>query len=235
MANRRPVIISWSGGKDCTLALQAVHDAGDYEVVALLTTVNRDHDRITMHGVRRELLEQQVASLSYQLRIVEVSAGCSNEEYQERMSSVLLEYRACGVGGVVHGDIFLEDVRRYREAMLGTIEMEGIFPIWKEDTRTLADRFQRLGYRALLTCVDTAAVTADLAGAPYDANLLDSLPASVDPCGENGEFHTFVFDGPIFRTPIVHSLGEIVFRDQRFAFRDLLPGEPADGLQALPG
>jgi uncharacterized protein (TIGR00290 family) len=221
MTTREPAIIAWSGGKDSMLALHAIQEAGEYEIVSLLTTLNRDYDRITMHGVRRSLLEQQADSLGFPLRIVEVSAQCSNAEYQERMSSALLAYRARGIRTVVHGDIFLEDVRRYREEMLATIDLQALFPIWGEDTKALATRFRRLGYRAVLTCVDTHAIDSRFAGRPYDQDLLAELPPSADPCGENGEFHTFVYDGPLFIRPVAHRLGEVVLRDERFAFCDL--------------
>jgi len=228
------VVFAWSGGKDSMLALHEILRAGEQRVAALLTTVNRDFDRVSMHGVRRELLERQAGALSLPLRTVELSARSSNDEYQERMTAALAEFRELGIDTVVHGDIFLEDVRAYREAMLAGLGMRASFPIWGTDTTELAERFFRLGYRAVLTCIDTHAIDGSFAGRAYDGALLRDLPASADPCGENGEFHTFVWDGPGFARPVAHALGETVLRDERFLFQDLLPAHGAASVIAAP-
>jgi uncharacterized protein (TIGR00290 family) len=217
------VIFAWSGGKDSMLALHEVVRAGEFRVAALLTNVTRDYDRISIHGVRRALLEQQAAALGIPLHTVELSAASSNEEYRTRMAEALAAFRAARIDTVVHGDIFLGDVRAYREALLAESGMKALFPLWGADTRELAERFIGLGYRAVLTCVDTEALDAAFVGRAYDPDLLRELPSGVDPCGENGEFHTWVWDGPEFERAIPHVHGETVLRDQRFAYADLLP------------
>jgi uncharacterized protein (TIGR00290 family) len=218
---RQKAIVSWSGGKDSMLALHEARD--DYEIVGLLTTVTEEYDRISMHGVRRRLLEQQAEALGLPLEKVLIPPTCVNADYEVRMGTALARYRTAGVSAVVCGDLFLEDIRRYREERLFAGRLTGVFPLWGRDTGELAREFLARGYRAVLCCVDTHAVAADLAGRLFDAALLADLPPGVDPCGENGEFHTFVFDGPAFRQPVPYTLGERTLRDQRFAFRDLLP------------
>jgi uncharacterized protein (TIGR00290 family) len=220
---REKAIVSWSGGKDSALALYEV--AEEYEIVALLTTVTSDYDRISMHGVRTCLLERQAAALGYPLEIVRIPPRCGNEDYESRMREALTRHRTAGVSRVICGDIFLEDVRRYREERLFGDGLTGVFPLWHRDGRELAHHFIRLGFRAVLCCVDTHVLDERFAGRVYDETLLADLPATVDPCGENGEFHTFVFAGPNFTRPMSYSLGEYTLRDQRFGFRDLLPGE----------
>jgi uncharacterized protein (TIGR00290 family) len=219
-----PVILAWSGGKDCTLALREIVRGGEYTVAALLTTVTREYDRVSMHGVRRSLLRAQAASLGVPLREVELSPRASNEEYEAAMDAALTELRAAtpGIEGVVFGDLFLEDIRAYREAMLARAGMRGIFPLWGRDTQRVAADFTALGYRAVVVCVDTAALPRELAGREYDAAFVRALPAGVDPCGENGEFHTFVYDGPSFAYRVAHQLGDVVLRDERFAYADLI-------------
>jgi uncharacterized protein (TIGR00290 family) len=218
---RRKAIVSWSGGKDSMLAL---HEAKNvYEIVGLLTTVTEEYDRISMHGVRSRLLEQQAEALGLPLEKVLIPPTCVNADYEARMGTALAHYRAAGVLSVVCGDLFLEDIRRYREERLFAGGLTGLFPLWGRDTSELACEFLALGFRAVLCCVDTLSVAADLAGRFFDAALLADLPPGVDPCGENGEFHTFVFDGPGFRQPVRYTLGERTLRDQRFAFCDLLP------------
>jgi uncharacterized protein (TIGR00290 family) len=215
------VVVCWSGGKDSALAL---HELGaTVEVVALLTTVTEEYDRISMHGVRVALLEAQAEALGLRLEKVHVPPVCTNVEYEQRMRAVLGRHHAAGAGAVVCGDIFLADVRRYREERLFTGGVRGVFPLWERKSEELARRFIALGFRAVLCCVDTQALDANFAGRLYDERLLAELPPGVDPCGENGEFHTFVFDGPGFTRPVAYELGECVLRDGRFAFRDLLP------------
>jgi uncharacterized protein (TIGR00290 family) len=218
---RPKALVSWSGGKDSALALHEV--AGDYHVAALLTTVTDEYDRVSMHGVRTALLRAQAEALGHPLEVVRIPPGCCNEDYEAAMHAALGRYRAAGVSTVVCGDIFLEDVRRYREERLFRGGLRGVFPLWGRDPRGLAERFLDLGFRAVLCCVDTAAIAPEFAGRAYDRDLLAELPPGADPCGENGEFHTFVFDGPGFARPVRFSLGDYTLRDGRFGFCDLLP------------
>lgn len=217
-----PPLLCWSGGKDSALALHRLLGEGR-GASTLLTTLTEGFDRISMHGVRRELLERQVAALGLPLRPVYISRGAGNAEYESRMEEALLEQRERGVEEAAFGDIFLEDLRAYRERQLARIGMRGLFPLWKTDTAALAERFIALGFKAALVCVDTRALDASFAGAEFDRGLLRRLPRGVDPCGENGEFHSFVYDGPIFREPVRFARGESVLRDGRFQFFDLLP------------
>jgi uncharacterized protein (TIGR00290 family) len=216
------VLFCWSGGKDSAMALHALQAAQDYRITALLTTVTEGYDRISMHGVRRELLERQAASLGLPLHAVLIPPQCINATYETRMKEALEEYLARGVQCVAFGDIFLEDLRVYRENNLAQIGMRALFPIWKRDTRELARDFVRQGFRAITVCVDPRVLDPSFAGRMLDQSFFADLPPGVDPCGENGEFHTFVFDGPVFQMPIHFSVGERVTRDG-FRFCDLLP------------
>jgi uncharacterized protein (TIGR00290 family) len=217
------VLISWSGGKDSTLALYEILQTKNCQISALVTTVTEDYDRISMHGVRRILLERQAASLGFPLEKVYISKNGSNEEYESKMGQVLAKYRAAGITSVVFGDIFLEDLRRYREAKLETLGMQGIFPIWKRNTKELARSLTTLGFDAITTCVDTNALDGRFVGRMINEQFLSELPATVDACGENGEYHSFVYDGPIFKEPISYTRGEVILRENRFCFCDLLP------------
>jgi uncharacterized protein (TIGR00290 family) len=212
-------LVLWSGGKDSSLALYEARRTHD--IVALLTTVTEEYDRISMHGVRCSLLDAQVQSLNYPIEKVFIPPQCSNAIYEERMRAVLDRHVQEGVRAVVSGDLFLEDIRRYREERLAQAGMHGVFPLWGIDTKELARRFLDLGFRAILCCVDGQALAGRFAGRYYDEALLEDLPPQVDPCGENGEFHTFVFDGPLFGSPIKFQLGERVLRDERFWYCDL--------------
>jgi uncharacterized protein (TIGR00290 family) len=216
------VLFSWSGGKDSALALREILANGGFEIAVLLTTVTADYDRISMHGVRRALLEQQADSLGFPLEIVSISKNSSNEEYEVNMRRVLSKYLADGVLSVVIGDVFLEDVRQYRERNLAKIGMKGIFPLWKRDTRRLVHTFIDLGFEAIITCVDSKSLDKRFAGRHIDAQFLSDLPSTVDPCGENGEYHSFVYDGPIFRNKVEYTVGEVVLRDDRFYYCDLV-------------
>ncbi len=216
------VIISWSGGKDCALALYELARNDSSEITALLTTITDGYDRISFHGVRRELLELQSQSFGYSLEKIFIPIKSSNKEYEEQMRAVLIKHKAIDVSGVVFGDIFLEDVRAYRVNQLSEIGMKGIFPIWGIDTIELSKRFIDLGFKAIVVCVDTEVLDAEFAGREYDREFLLDLPKSVDPCGENGEFHTFVYDGPIFREKINVVRGENVLRESRFNYCDLV-------------
>jgi uncharacterized protein (TIGR00290 family) len=220
-----PVILSWSGGKDSALALAALRAGSDFAPVALLTTVTAEYDRISIHGVRRELLHAQSRALGLPLIEAWLQPRSSNAAYEASLAAALAEARERfpGVGRVAFGDLFLEDVRAYRERTLGALGFECAFPIWGEPTDRLALTFIEAGYAARLVCVDTQLLPAAFAGRIYDSSLLADLPPTVDPCGERGEFHTFVADGPGFTEQIRYAVGDVVLRDERFAYCDLTP------------
>jgi len=216
--------VAWSGGKDSAFALREILGDRCYRVAALLTTVTAEYDRISMHGVRRTLLRRQAESLGLPLEEVLISPGASNDEYESNMGATLAALRS-GVPGldtVVFGDLFLADIRAYRERMLARIGMRGLFPLWLRNTRALAHDFVQLGFRAVVVCVDAAQLAGEFAGREFDADLLRDLPPGVDPCGERGEFHTFVYAGPGLRQPVRHARGPVVVRDGRFVYCDLM-------------
>ena len=214
--------MSWSSGKDSTLALHVARTELGLDVVGLLTTVNSTADRVAMHAVRRVLLEQQAASLDLPLHVVDLPWPCPNDVYEQRMAAAIQTARAAGVTHMIFGDLFLEDIRAYREATLADTGMTPVFPLWGEPTDLLSRRMLEAGIKAVLTCVDPRQAPAELVGRWYDDDLLGQLPAKVDPCGERGEFHTFVTDGPGFATPLNVHVGEVVERDG-FVFADVLP------------
>jgi len=218
---REPVLLSWSGGKDSALALHALARSEAFAVVGLVTTVTEGYDRISMHGVRRTLLRRQAEAAGLPLHEVVISRDCSNAQYEECMATALAPLRDAGIRRVAFGDLFLADVRAYRERQMAELGLEPIFPVWGLETAALAREFLRLGFQAVLVCVDTEALDSGFAGRSFDADLLRDLPAGIDPCGENGEFHTFVHAGPIFQKPVGIELGELEVRG-RFAFRELL-------------
>jgi uncharacterized protein (TIGR00290 family) len=222
MNSREPILFCWSGGKDSAMALHSLLQQKHFRVVALLTTVTESYDRIAMHGVRRELLRRQVDSLGLPLHEVFIPPQCVNPVYEARMEEALRLFYNQGVRKVAFGDIFLEDLRIYREKNLARIGMTALFPIWKRDTRELIQFFQQHRFRAVAACIDTKVLDPSFAGRELDESFFRDLPPAADPCGENGEFHTFVFDGPIFQSPIPIRTGEIVNRDG-FVFCDLLP------------
>jgi uncharacterized protein (TIGR00290 family) len=224
---KEKVLLAWSGGKDAALSLHELRKSGQYEVTALLTTITQDYDRVCMHGVRSVLLEQQAESIGVPAEMMFISKNASNEEYESGMRQILEKYKAEGVCGVVFGDIFLEDLRKYREEKLSQIGMKGLFPIWKRDTAELACAFIDLGFEAVVTCADSNLLDSTLVGRPFDDQFLSMLPYAVDPCGENGEFHSFVFDGPVFEQQIPHTTGEVVLRENGFYYCDLLPAATA--------
>ncbi|MBW1923429.1 MAG: adenine nucleotide alpha hydrolase [Deltaproteobacteria bacterium] len=218
-----PALLCWSGGKDSAMALhRLVHEGGRYTPVGLLTTVTEVYDRISMHGVRRSLLRRQARSLGLPVEEVVLSPHSSNEEYEALMEDVLVRWKRKGVNSVVFGDIFLEDIRKYREENLNKVGMRAVFPLWGQDTSALAEWFLASGFRAVVTCVDSRVLAGSFAGRYMDEAFFSDLPEGVDPCGENGEFHSFVVDGPIFRKPMVFTVGKTVLRDG-FYFCDLLP------------
>ncbi len=223
------VVVSWSGGKDSALSLYEIQRGGDYQVVSLLTTVNEYYDRVSMHGVRRVLLEQQAQALGLPLVKVLIPKHCSEEEYESRMMDVLSRAKSDGINQVVFGDIFLEWLRERRERNLAKLGMTPILPIWGRQTLELTQSFISLGFKAVITCVNSELMPKSFLGRVLDERLLTELPAGVDPCGENGEFHSFVFDGPIFSRSIPFAMDRAVTRDS-YHFRDLLPVEGgADG------
>lgn len=204
------------------LALAQTLQDDQLEVVSLVATVTREYDRISMHGVRSALLEQQARSLGIPLKIVSLRAGCTNDEYEAVMRRALLSFAQKGVLAAVAGDIYLTDVRTYRERLLGSVGMVGLFPLWASDPARLARRFSDSGYKAVISCVDSHVLDCSFAGITFDWDLVTSLPPGADPCGERGEFHTFVFDGPLFQQPVCWVGGEMVLRDERFYYFDLI-------------
>lgn len=218
-----PVILSWSGGKDSALALHALQHDPSYDVVALLTTVTLGYDRISIHGVRRTLLHDQAERVGLPVHEAELQPASSNDAYEATFLAALRDVRKQhpGVQHIAFGDLFLEDVRAYRERLLGSTDWKPLFPIWGEDTAALARRFVADGFEARLVCVDTTQLDGAFAGRAFDDALLRDLPASIDPCGERGEFHTFVADGPMFDTPIAYRCGQRVLREGRFMYCDL--------------
>jgi uncharacterized protein (TIGR00290 family) len=217
-----PILFCWSGGKDSAMALHTLLQQKQFHVAALLTTVTEGYDRIAMHGVRRELLQQQAESLRLPLHEVFIPPQCINPIYETRMEAALRHFFDQGVRKVAFGDIFLEDLRAYREKNLARISMTALFPLWKRDTRELIRYFHEQQFRAIAACIDSRVLDPCFAGRELDASFFRDLPPNADPCGENGEFHTFVFDGPIFRSPMSVRTGDVVNRDG-FVFCDLLP------------
>ena len=224
---RTPVVLSWSGGKDSSLALAALRADDRYEVVALLTSITTGYDRVSIHGVRRELVEAQAAATGLPLYDVTLEPQSSNDAYETAFIAALARIRSAFpfVQHIAFGDLYLEDVRAYRERLVATAAFKPLFPLWGRDTAALAREFVDSGFAATIVCVDTTQLSRSFAGRAFDAALLGDLPATVDPCGEGGEFHTFVHAGPIFGASISMRVGETVFRDDRFAFCDLLPIE----------
>ncbi|HVT05864.1 MAG TPA: ATP-binding protein [Polyangia bacterium] len=216
-------LLAWSSGKDSAWSLQVLRAAGEVEVVGLLTTINEAVDRVAMHAVRSELLRAQAAAAGLPLWPVPIPWPCSNAAYEAAMAAALDRARGEGVEAVAFGDLFLEDIRRYREERMGPTGLKPLFPLWGRPTAPLAREMIAGGLRARLTCVDPRSLEAGFAGRDFDAALLAELPATVDPCGERGEFHTFAYDGPMFARPIPIRSGEVVARDG-FVFADLVPG-----------
>jgi uncharacterized protein (TIGR00290 family) len=215
------VVLSWSGGKDSALALWTMREELGTPPAALLTTINEDYDRISIHGVRRELLHAQAAAVGLPLVEVGIPTECSNELYEERMGAALDAPALAEAKTFAFADLFLADIRAYREERLARVGREAIFPVWGRETTALARRFIEVGFGATLVTVDTEQLDASFVGRRFDAKLLADLPAGVDPCGENGEFHTFVDSGPVFDAPIPVEPGEL--RDEgRFVYRDLV-------------
>ena len=235
MSDRIKTLLSWSSGKDAALTLYYLRQDHQYDVQALLTSVNKHHDRVSMHGLRRSLLEQQVEALSIPAVTVELPEQPDMQQYEREMETAFRQFRDSGITHAAFGDIFLEDLRAYREQQLQEIGLHGVFPIWKRDSKELVCEFLDLGFRAVVVCVNAGSLDESFVGRDIDQSFLDDLPEGVDPCGENGEFHTFCYDGPIFNKPVEFDLGEKVYREYEspsasqnkdrigFWFCDLLP------------
>ena len=222
-ADPRPkAVVSWSSGKDSAYALGEARRAGELDIIGLLTTVTETFQRVSMHGVRESLLSAQAAACGLPLWKVAIPSPCPNRVYEERMAAAVSVLRAKGVSHVVFGDLYLEDVRRYRESQMRTAQLTPVFPLWGRDTRGLAREMIQSGLRARLVALDPRRIAKTFAGRWFDLELLDDLPEDVDPCGENGEFHTFATAGPMFGHPLDPTVGETVERDG-FVFTDLLP------------
>ncbi|MGN6557646.1 MAG: ATP-binding protein [Solirubrobacterales bacterium] len=220
MSTANTVALSWSGGKDSALALRALREELDTEPIALLTTFTEGYDRVSMHAIRRELLRMQARATGIELVEINIPAACINETYEERMAQALARPPLDQSSTIAFADLFLADIRAYREERLATAGRTAIFPLWDRDTTALAHEFIDAGFEATLVCVDPSQLDPSFVGRPFDEALLADLPPDVDPCGENGEFHTFVHAGPIFDEPIEVELGEVAMRDG-FAFQDL--------------
>ena len=221
---RKPIVLSWSGGKDSALALAELQYGGEFEPVALLTSVTRGYDRISVHGVRRALLVAQAQSIGLPLVEISLEQNSSNEAYEAGFLLALEEVAARwpAVKHIAFGDLFLGDVRAYRERLLSGTNFQPVFPIWGRDTSKLAHEFIARGFAARLVCVDTTQLDASFAGRDFDGALLADLPSTIDPCGERGEFHTFVSDGPIFSNAVACESGERLLREERFMYCDLV-------------
>jgi uncharacterized protein (TIGR00290 family) len=216
--------LSWSGGKDSALALHELRERSGPVPRVLITTVTADYGRISIHGVRRELLADQARAAGLPLVEVEIPAGCSNDVYEQQIEQALIEAPLTSAQTIAFGDLFLADIRAYREQQLRRVNKAAIFPLWGRDTHALARAFITAGFEAILVCVDPSRLDPSFAGRRFDAELLDDLPPGVDPCGENGEFHTFVYAGPVFNAPIACQVGATVARDG-FVFCDVLPAD----------
>ena len=218
------VVVSWSSGKDSAWTLHRLRAENDVEVIGLLTTITKDFGRVSMHAVRETLLEAQAAAAALPLFRVAIPSPCPNEVYEEAMARAVDEIVAEGAEQIAFGDLFLEDIRRYREDKLAPTAIDPIFPIWGLDTADLARAMVEGGVRATITCVDPKQIDPAFAGRAFDHSLLNDLPAGADPCGENGEFHSFVHAGPMFSGPIAVEVGETVERDG-FVFADVMPAD----------
>jgi uncharacterized protein (TIGR00290 family) len=219
---QEPIALAWSGGKDSAMALRAIRREGIYGVTTLLTTCTEGFRRVSVHGVRCSLLNRQVEAVGLPCRKVFIPQHCTNDSYEKLMGEALVNLKKVGVTKVAFGDLFLEDIRAYRDRTLAALGMTALYPIWGVNTTELAREFIKAGFGATLVCVDSEKLSGQFAGRAFDKSLLADLPSGIDPCGENGEFHTFVHRGPLFREPILYRPGRVVQRGQ-FHFVDLLP------------
>lgn len=206
--HRERILLSWSGGKDSAMALHEIRKAKVYEVIGLVTALCEKDSRVTMHGVCRDLVEAQARAIDLPLDFMLVPAGSSNRLYTQRMHETLTRHRDQGISKVAFGDLYLDDIRDFREECLEALHMEAIFPLWHRDTKELSHSFITSKFKAVVTCVDKAVLDESYVGRPYDRSFIGDLPLSIDPCGENGEFHTFVYDGPIFLEPVPVKVGD---------------------------
>ena len=228
---REKIVFCWSGGKDSALALHHLLQDDRYQVISLLTTCNEHFQRVSMHGVRLELLEKQAQSIGLPLQKMFVSQRSSNEEYLQRLTERLLAYKAKGVTAFAFGDIFLEDLKRWREENLAKLGLRGVFPIWKRDSGELIREFIAFGFRSIICCVNDAYLDQRSLGRNIDADFVKSLPPDVDPCGENGEFHSFAFAGPIFKEPLRIKVAQTVYRP----VEETHPGSTTGAICPPPG
>lgn len=233
MKEQQRVFLNWSGGKDSCMALHTLRKTGNFDVVSLLTTVTSGTDRISMHGVRTELLNEQVKAIGLPSDLMCIPENTNMEVYEARMKKQLEVYTQRGIAYAAFGDIFLEDLRAYRENKLKKTGVTAVFPLWGRETKELINEFIDLGFKTIITCVDARVLDQSFVGRVMDKKLLEELPEGVDPCGENGEFHTFVFDGPLFAKPVQFSKGKIVkkaypapsegYEEAAYWFIDLIP------------
>ncbi|MES2690177.1 MAG: diphthine--ammonia ligase [Bacteroidota bacterium] len=222
---------NWSSGKDSAMALHQLLKHETYEVHHLLTAVNTHHNRVSMHGVRRELLEQQLNAIGIDHSTIELPEQPTNHQYEELMLETVTRLKGSGFTHAAFGDIFLDDLRKYREQQLQPHGITAVFPLWKQDTLSLMNEFIAQGFKAIVVCVNASLLPEAFAGRMLDRDFINALPAGIDPCGENGEFHTFCFDGPLFKQPVNFQKGETVYKEYHhngetscFWFTDLLPG-----------
>ena len=229
----KKAVFNWSGGKDSSLTLNRLLKTQEYDIQYLLTSVNTRFQRVSMHGVRENLLDQQARSIGIPLHKLMVPEMLSMEIYDNLMAQTLRQFKDEGIEYSIFGDIFLEDLKKYREERLAKLNIQGVFPIWKIPTDHLIKEFIDLGFKAVLVCVNERYLDKSFAGREIDKNFLKDLPNNVDPCGENGEYHSFVYDGPIFKKPISFKRGEIVYRNYKASQNNLSapPGTPCPPLQ----
>ncbi|HUX61430.1 MAG TPA: hypothetical protein VMV32_08985 [Ignavibacteriaceae bacterium] len=219
---KKPALLSWSSGKDSAWSLQVLNQQNDIEIVGLFSTVNQEFNRVAMHAVRVELLQLQAVSVRLPIQLIPIPYPCSNSQYESIMNKFIEKTKANGIKCFAFGDLYLEDVRKYRENNLVGTGINPVFPLWGMNTKSLSEEMIDSGLKARITCVDPKQLSADFAGIEYDKSFLERIPDNIDPCGENGEFHTFVYDGPMFKERIKISAGETISRDG-FVFTDLLP------------
>lgn len=213
--NNRKAVFNWSGGKDSAFALWEIMRQNEFAVETLLTNVNKRFDRISMHGVRSNLLKKQAGSIGLPLEILSVPEQPTMETYDKLMASKLLSLKKRGIEYAVFGDIFLEDLKKYREQRLLEVGLQAVFPLWKMNTLEIVNRFMEIGFKAIVVSVNSRLLDKSFAGRVIDEHFLDDLPKEVDPCGENGEFHSFVFDGHLFNKPVSFTVGKTVLREYK--------------------
>jgi uncharacterized protein (TIGR00290 family) len=223
----KPAIFNWSGGKDSAMALYKVLQEKQFDIRFLMTSVSNDSDRVSMHGVRKSLLYKQCEHMGLPLKVLQLPTSPEMDVYEKELFKMMTQFKDQGIDYSIFGDIFLEDLKAYREKQLSTVDMQGVFPLWKKDTSYLIDQFIDMGFKTILTAIDESKLDKSFAGRIIDKEFVKDLPKNVDPCGENGEFHTFVFDGPIFKKPVEFTKGEIIYKtyshdkDYGFWFCDL--------------